>query len=103
MAEFIDRHRAVKDEKKVKQRLDTTIRYTKKKRYTDAADEDKKVIKESENLENTLTNLQQNRETKAQYKQQKLENRAQKKAIKRSRTPKEPKSENSGFDFSDLK
>ena len=99
MAEFIDRHRAVKDEKRVKQRLNTTIRYTKKKRYTDAADEDKKVIKESENLENTLTNLQQNRETK----QQKLENRAQKKAIKRSRTPKEPKSENSGFDFSDLK
>ena len=99
MAEFIDRHRAVKDEKRVKQRLNTTIRYTKKKRYTDAADEDKKVIKESENLENTLTNLQQNRETK----QQKLENREQKKAIKRSRTPKEPKSENSGFDFSDLK
>ena len=103
MAEFIDRHRAVKDEKKVKQRLATTIKYTKKKRYTDAADEDRKVIKESENLENALTNLQENRETKAQNKQQRLENRANKRANKRSRTSKEPKAEKSGFDFSDLK
>ena len=102
MAEFIDRHRAVKDEKKVKQRLDTTVRYTKKKRYGDAADEDKKVIADSQKLETVLNNMQANRQGKAELKEAKRERRANKKASKR--IPKEKKSseENGSFDFSGL-
>lgn len=100
MAEFIDRHKAVKDEKKIKNRLDTTIKYTKKKRYLDAADEDKKVIADSEKLETDLTNLQTFREGKVAYKTQKKENKARRRSAKSER--KEKPAREGDFNFGDL-
>lgn len=68
MAEFLERRKVVKKEKRLNERVGTVIRQTNKKRYKDAIDEDLKITQESQQLAGELQGLTAIREGKASKK-----------------------------------
>lgn len=78
MAEFLERRKVVKKEKQLGGRVSTVARETRKKRYSDARDEDLKLVKEGQELAGELESLGNYRATRATYK-------AQRKAAKKNK------------------
>ena len=93
MAEFKNRRKAVKKERQLSRRVQTVIRETKKKRYTDARDEDLKIVNEGKQLADDLEALHNVRSSKGTRKREEKEFKREKKA----EVP-----EDSEYDFSEF-
>ncbi len=99
MAEFLERRKVVKKEKQLGSRVNTLTKQTKKKRYSDARDEDLKVMKESEQLANELQELATVRETRKTLKKSSGLSGSKKEKPDNSR----PTGSKEGYNFDDLK
>ena len=93
MAEFKNRRRAVKKERHLSRRVQTVVRETKKKRYTDARDEYLKIVNEGKQLADDLEALHNVRSSKGTLKREEKE-------LKRERKAEVP--EDSDYDFSEF-
>ena len=93
MAEFKNRRKAVKKERQLSRRVQTVVRETKKKRYTDARDEDLKIVNEGKQLADDLEALHNVRSSKGTLKREEKE-------LKRERKAEVP--EDSDYDFSEF-
>ena len=93
MAEFKNRRKAVKKERQLSRRVQTVVRETKKKRYTDARDEDLKIVNEGKQLADDLEALHNVRSSKGTLKREEKE-------LKREKKAEVP--EDSDYDFSEF-